>query len=113
MHGNVWEWCEGSRREYACTSEETPPDGRDQKYRAVRGGSWRHRAMDARSAYRIDARCDDRNRGLGFRFSLRSIKSNQGQVKGGGGAAAKVVSRPAEPGKSASSRGARSKKKLP
>jgi formylglycine-generating enzyme required for sulfatase activity len=89
MHGNVWEWCEGSRREYKAEPVENPPDGQDRNSRALRGGSWIRVAGFARSAYR---RGFPRVRGIqlyGFRFSLRSIKPSQGQVKDSGGAAVK------------------------
>lgn len=111
MHGNVWEWCAGSRRQYSAQAVENPPDGQDKDFRALRGGSWFIEAWNARSASRFDNHRDSRFQFIGFRLSLRSIKPSQGQVKGSGGAAAKGVSRPAEPGKGASGRGARGKKK--
>jgi formylglycine-generating enzyme required for sulfatase activity len=107
MHGNVWEWCEGSRREYKAEPVENPPDGQDRNSRALRGGSWFRVARLARSACRFGDHRDLRDRLCGFRFSLRSIKPSQGQVKDSGGAAVKGVLRPAEPGKGASGRGAR------
>ena len=113
MHGNVWEWCEGRKREYSADPVETPPDGQDKNSRALRGGSWLYEAWVARSASRNGRHSVSRDQYFGFRFSLRSIKPSQGQVKGSGGAAAKGVSRQAEPGKGASGRGARGKKKSP
>lgn len=74
MHGNVWEWCEGSRRKYEEAPVENPPDGQDKGSSALRGGSWYFAAGGARSARRIDDLRDFRSRSGGFRFSLRSIK---------------------------------------
>lgn len=85
MHGNIWEWCEGSRHQYKATPVENPQDGQDQNFRALRGGSWRERSRQARSAFRDDLRRDDGYRRFGFRFSLRSITPSQ--VKDGGGSA--------------------------
>ena len=83
MHGNVWEWCQGSLRKYEDALVEDPPDGKDQNSCALRGGSWNSEAGSGRSAYRIDLRRDARNQVLGFRFSLRPIKPSQGTQAGG------------------------------
>lgn len=83
MHGNVWEWCEGSKREYSADPVENPPDGQDQNSRALRGGSWNRGARLARSAARSGPPRDYRNQSFGFRFSLRSIKPSQGIHAGG------------------------------
>lgn len=77
MHGNVWEWCAGSRRQYSAQAVENPPDGQDQNVCALRGGSWNDPAGDARSAYRYDYHRVNRSRGYGFRFSLRFIKPSR------------------------------------
>lgn len=83
MHGNLWEWCAGSRRQYSAQAVENPPDGQDKDSRALRGGSWHDVAGGARSAYRFGRPRDDRSRDFGFRFSLRSIKPGQGIQAGG------------------------------
>ncbi len=83
MHGNVWEWCEGSNRKYSADPVENPPDGQGKNSRALRGGSWGNEAWGARSAYRFDLHRDDRAQFFGFRFSLRSIKPSQGIQAGG------------------------------
>lgn len=74
MHGNVWEWCAGSRRQYSAEAVENPLDGQDKESRALRGGSWRDAAGLARSAFRIGDGRGSRIGGFGFRVSLRSIK---------------------------------------
>ena len=78
MHGNVWEWCEGSLRSYEELSTENPPDGQDPNSRALRGGSWFNEARLARSACRREARRKTRNRNFGFRFSLRPTNPSHG-----------------------------------
>jgi GNAT superfamily N-acetyltransferase len=71
MHGNVWEWCADGLRAYV-DRDETDPMGPDQGSRVLRGGSWRSYGWDARCAYRYRVVPDYRNRGIGFRFALRS-----------------------------------------
>jgi formylglycine-generating enzyme required for sulfatase activity len=77
MHGNVWEWCEGSQRKYEAESVEDPPDGQDKGERVLRGGAWDSPARLARSAFRYQFRRDSRFDDCGFRFALRSIKPGQ------------------------------------
>jgi formylglycine-generating enzyme len=79
MHGNVWEWCEGSQRKYEAESVENPPDGQDSEWRVLRGSAWSYPAGYARSAYRFRYQRDDRIGVYGFRFALRSIKPGQAQ----------------------------------
>jgi formylglycine-generating enzyme required for sulfatase activity len=83
MHGNVWELCEGGLREFKEAPVENPPDGQDQKFRALRGGSWDAEARDARSAYRHDTLRGLGIQYIGFRFSLRPIKPSHGIQSGG------------------------------
>lgn len=77
MHGNVWEWCDGYRRDYGSDRVDDPPDQQHPVRRALRGGSWRFPAQRARAAYRYrnlrTARYDD----IGFRLVLRSIEPSQ------------------------------------
>ena len=80
MHGNVWEWCDDEMRNYTETAvadgfvldPAAQPGSGPEAHRAVRGGSWIAHAGYARSAYRDHGQRDDRFRGLGFRFALRS-----------------------------------------
>ncbi|MFG0320140.1 MAG: SUMF1/EgtB/PvdO family nonheme iron enzyme [Planctomycetota bacterium JB042] len=69
MHGNVWEWCEDVwHNDY----DGAPSDGSAwvdgaSEARVLRGGSFRHPARFARSAYRDWWHPDFRNDFLGFR----------------------------------------------
>ena len=80
MHGNVWEWCADSLRNYTAQSETDPGltraveplAGAKDIVNAVRGGSWLNPAQLARSALRTFNRCDWHRNDLGFRFALRS-----------------------------------------
>lgn len=74
MHGNVWEWCSGSRRIYRAETVENPPDGHDLDARALRGGSWFNPAGKIRSACRIENSCTYPYHRFGFRFSLIPVR---------------------------------------
>lgn len=69
MHGNVWEWCEDTYGTYE--AEPCPGDGlRDQHVGAtnvIRGGVFKGKARDVRSACRNPARPDRRDYFIGFR----------------------------------------------
>jgi len=70
MHGNVWEW---SQDWYHDSYNGAPTDGSawlsggEQKYRVLRGGSWRNGSGFMRSALRHWASTDGRVDGYGFR----------------------------------------------
>lgn len=79
MHGNVWEWCDDYSRVFPPQRPigiaENPLGSREQgpdAPRAMRGGSWFHGAVAARSALRGAERRADRGHYLGFRLALRS-----------------------------------------
>lgn len=95
MHGNVWEWCAGSRRPYRDQAELDPPDGDDETWRALRGGSWRDHPGSARATYRRSIPRDDHWHSHGFRLALRSASP------GGGAAAVGSRSEPAVSGRGA------------
>ena len=77
VHGNVWEWCGDSLREYAASPELNPVGTRDGSSRVVRGGSWRNTARSARSAFRSWNSPGYRNSYLGFRL-VRGLELEQG-----------------------------------
>jgi formylglycine-generating enzyme required for sulfatase activity len=83
VHGNVWEWCAGSRRKYDEAEATDPPDGQDKDVRALRGGSWNVSPGDARSAFRHRRHRDFGWLDFGFRLALRSTSPGQ---EGGGAA---------------------------
>ncbi len=70
MHGNVWEWCNDSKSNYA-DSASTDPVGKASAYtRIARGGAWDSPAGSCRSANRIEHNKSYKNRNLGFRIVL-------------------------------------------
>ncbi len=86
MQGNVWEWCEGSQREYRDQPEVDPPDGAGSDSRALRGGSWDSSAGRARSAFRLRSHRGYLWISSGFRLALRSPSP----AAGGAGPAERV-----------------------
>lgn len=72
MHGNVWAWCEDS---YHSTYDGAPSDGSawlsdEQKFRILRGGSWREDTSSVRSSSRGINTPDNRGNGdYGFRVT--------------------------------------------
>lgn len=80
MHGNVWELCQDGQRQYKAKAVRDPVcPVCDRAPHIVRGGSWYHGGVMARSAYRLLARevdiCDG---ALGFRFCARERKKEDG-----------------------------------
>ena len=72
MHGNVWEWCPDSRKDYPPSlvkrsAEEAPIEGR-----VLRGGSWRSRPRYCRSANRVRDTEGSRLSNIGLRVVLES-----------------------------------------
>lgn len=66
MHGNVWEWCADGFRVYT-SKPVTDPQGPITGYRVLHGGSWRHGARHAHSAYRNYYDPEYRFDNIGFR----------------------------------------------
>ena len=77
-HGQVDEWCADGMRTYAEVTDPVgyllDPEGPAGPgvHRVMRGGAWSVGARGARSAYRAADPPGGRDRGLGFRFALRS-----------------------------------------
>lgn len=70
MHGNVMEWCQDWYDDYP-TGHATDPDGPiEGMYRVVRGGSWRTKAPNCRSAARERAAPDISAPDIGFRLVM-------------------------------------------
>jgi formylglycine-generating enzyme required for sulfatase activity len=70
MHGNVWEWCEDvykSTYNYQPTDGSAWLSGEGLKFRVMRGGSWKDRSGDLRSAKRSTVSPGDSAGYLGFR----------------------------------------------
>ncbi len=80
MHGNLWEWCADTRREYTLDAQTDPglPQAltslENDYLRVLRGGSWVSGARGARSAFRLQDGLDGRDGDVGFRFVLRSSR---------------------------------------
>lgn len=80
MHGNLWEWCADTMREYTLAAQQDP--GLDEVLtpleneglRALRGGGWDDFAQHARSAFRDHDEPDGCFGSAGFRFVLRSSR---------------------------------------
>ncbi|OED36482.1 hypothetical protein AB833_26870 [Chromatiales bacterium (ex Bugula neritina AB1)] len=53
MHGNVWEWCADSPREFKKGETVVDPIGLEGQERVLRGGSWCGRGRSLRSACRL------------------------------------------------------------
>ena len=73
MHGNVWEWCQDT---WNSNYQGAPTDGNawtdnDNKYRVLRGGSWKYNPVFCRSAFRSyvnGIEHNDINVKIGFRL---------------------------------------------
>ena len=68
MHGNVWEWCEDSKRTYRKQPVKDPIGAATVESRAIRGGSWGSNARSVRCAYRNQNSPVLRGNTLGFRL---------------------------------------------
>jgi len=72
MHGNVWEWCPDSRKDYPPSlvrreAEKAPIEGR-----VLRGGSWRSRPRYCRCANRVRDTEGSRLSNIGLRVVMES-----------------------------------------
>ncbi len=67
MHGNVWEWCWDRYDLYTANAATDPHGSATGIYRTYRGGAQNYYATGCRSAFRRNARPDERVDFLGFR----------------------------------------------
>ncbi len=80
LHGNVWEWCDGSPRLYENREVIAPLDGQDREWGVLRGGAWDSSAGGARSAFRLRIPRDGSLHSSSFRLVLRSASLPSGEV---------------------------------
>jgi formylglycine-generating enzyme required for sulfatase activity len=80
MHGNVWEWCEDSRRSYRAEAVVNPIGSVYENGRVIRGGTWCADPSRASSATRGGRYDHDLAPYVGFRLLLRP--SSSGSAKG-------------------------------
>jgi formylglycine-generating enzyme len=76
VHGNVWEWCDDTKRPYSNKAEIASEEANSSDLRLLRGGSWVNSADLARSAYRFDAPRGHSWSSSGFRFALKHRSSS-------------------------------------
>ncbi len=67
MHGNVWEWCQDSSRDYKAREVVDPSGGDAGSDRVLRGGGWYSDARSVRAAYRSRGAPGRAGNSLGFR----------------------------------------------
>lgn len=69
MHGNLWEWCADSCRQYLAEPQVDPVGATDSEQRALRGGSWFISGRLCRSACRNGHRRGARGYDIGLRLA--------------------------------------------
>jgi uncharacterized protein (TIGR02996 family) len=71
LHGNVWEWCQGSYGPYPSSDVIDPEDSKRRDRRLARGGSWHSTPGMCRAAHRTWNLPGHLDRNVGFRVRLR------------------------------------------
>ncbi|HOX39990.1 MAG TPA: SUMF1/EgtB/PvdO family nonheme iron enzyme [Candidatus Brocadiia bacterium] len=80
MHGNVLEWCQDGFADYPGGEVTDPTGNRLADSRILRGGSWRHSSVNARSDYRVDRTLPVHRSGYrGFRIAVDVTPSASSQ----------------------------------
>ena len=69
MHGNLWEWCQDWKGDYAAGEQVDPGWPDSGARRVLRGGSWVGGGGGCRSAYRGGSTPGYRNHHIGFRLA--------------------------------------------
>lgn len=67
MHGNVWQWCQDSLRDYDGSKQLDPLGPPNGQTRAIRGGSWYETGIHCRAAHRGKFWSNQLNEDTGFR----------------------------------------------
>ncbi|MBT4483196.1 MAG: formylglycine-generating enzyme family protein [Candidatus Latescibacteria bacterium] len=71
MYGNVWEWCHDYYGKYNKISSRNPEGAQSGKYHVIRGGSYRSKSSDCRTANRQFMLPNVRQKDIGFRVVRR------------------------------------------
>jgi formylglycine-generating enzyme required for sulfatase activity len=72
MQGNVWEWVQDWKGDYAGSPATDPRGPSSGSYRVFRGGAWDYFAGNCRSAFRYYDTPECRTYDLGFRLAFSS-----------------------------------------
>ena len=75
MHGNVWEWARSDFRPYPYSDGDGRNDLSESEKKVARGGSWRDRPAQCRSASRLAYRPYQRVYNVGFRVVCRATRA--------------------------------------
>ena len=71
VHGNVWEWCQDSKRTYSADDQTDPQGQSSGDKRVLRGGTWNSEPGGCRAAYRHGSEPANRSSNYGFRVCFR------------------------------------------
>ena len=70
MSGNAYEWCQDYFGAYGSTSKRNPQGPTEGTERVIRGGSYAHDDVCARTTHRAGRMPETRSENIGFRFAL-------------------------------------------